>query len=106
MLDVPSCARGAVKGKRPNTVNLFSLPLFPNPRPDDLPQEETLFVVPFSLAESLSIGWCVPYTSPFMVAFCPWPWLVCVSYTPARQVSPSLYRPRQASTRLPCDQRR
>ncbi|KIP06215.1 hypothetical protein PHLGIDRAFT_107268 [Phlebiopsis gigantea 11061_1 CR5-6] len=38
VLDVPSCARGAVKGRRPNT-------------------EDTLFVVPCSLAESLNISW-------------------------------------------------
>ncbi|EKM51852.1 uncharacterized protein PHACADRAFT_199356 [Phanerochaete carnosa HHB-10118-sp] len=38
VLDVPACARGAFKGRRPKTDN-------------------TLYVVPCSLAESLSIEW-------------------------------------------------
>jgi len=38
VLDLASCSRGAVKGRRPQT-------------------EETLCVVPCSLAESLSISW-------------------------------------------------
>jgi len=38
VLDLASCSRGAVKGRRPQT-------------------EETLYVVPCSLAESLSTSW-------------------------------------------------
>jgi len=41
VLDLPSCSRGAVTGRRPQT-------------------KETLCVVPCSLAESLSISWYMP----------------------------------------------
>lgn len=62
VFDVPSCSRGAFKGRRPKTVSpSLSLPLphtlSPPLSPHPHPQTNTLHVIPCSLSESLSMTW-------------------------------------------------